>query len=335
MAMWRMLGAPVLLSACFAPPSRAIEQEAPPAKLLLRAADHVLVWSQSEDVGERLFESLGFKVRKGQEYPEGIGSSTIMFEDWSYVELLRFTYPGRAAGSPQALSELEFVRQAPGANSFAIQVSNVEEAAAFLKGKGFSVADIVPDMVDPDGPTGPEPPKLASWRDFHFSAPTVSGAEIFFIEYPSDPLSVDGTVPPPSSRTAHRNSARRLSAIWVLVNDLDKEAEIYRRIGFSVGAARELDLLNARIRMARIGDGAVILVQSHRLPDEFSYPRRPGPRVIGLSFEVTSLDSAKAAEGDLAGVERLDYRGPFGPSRLSQLTQSAGLFVELHERQAK
>lgn len=335
MATSRWLCSLMLLSACFASPSSAVEQESPPAKLLLRAADHVLVWSQSEDVGERVFQSLGFEVRKGQEYPEGIGSSTIAFEDWSYVELLRFTDPGRAAGSAQALSELEFVRQAPGANSFAIQVSNVDEAAAFLIEKGFAVANIVPDMVDPDGPTGPAPPKLASWRDFHFSAPTVSGAEIFFIEYPPDPLSADGTGAPPSSRTAHRNSARRLSAIWVLVNDLDKEAEIYRRIGFSIGAAHKVDLLNARIRVAHIGDGAVILAQSDRLPDQFIDPRRPGPRVIGLSFEVTSLDRAKAAERDLAGIKRVDYRGPLGPSRLSQLTQSVGLFVEFHERKGK
>ncbi|HET6409490.1 MAG TPA: VOC family protein, partial [Chthoniobacteraceae bacterium] len=167
-------------------------QESSPDKLLLRAADHVLVWSQTEGAAENIFRKLGFNVRPGQEYPEGIGSNTIAFEDWSYVELLRFTNPSRAAGNAQALTELQFVRQAPGANSFAIQVSDAAEAAAYLKRKGFAVADIVPDMVDPDGPNGPMPSKVASWRDFHFSAPTTSGAEIFFIEYPPDPPVAEG-----------------------------------------------------------------------------------------------------------------------------------------------
>ena len=333
MASRRWFFSLMLMGAYFALPSNTVGQETPPDKLLLRAADHVLVWSQNQDAAEQIFQNLGFNIRKGQEYPEGIGSSTIAFEDWSYVELLWFTDPARAAGNAQALSELAFVRQAPGANSYAIQVSDVNEAAALLKARGFAVADIVPDIVDPDGPTGPQPPKPASWRDFHFSAPTVSGAEIFFIEYPPDPT--EGAAAPPSARSAHRNSARRLSAIWVLVDDLDKEAELYRRIGFSVGVARRADLLNARIRVASIGDGAVVLAQSNSLPEEFILPRRPGPRVMGLSFEVTSLDRAKAAESDMKDIKRHDYRGPFGPSRLSQLTQSAGLFVEFHEREVK
>lgn len=335
MSRWRSPGWLLIVGGCFALPLSAVSQEVLPDKTLLRAADHVLVWSQNENAGERIFESMGFNVRKGQDYPEGIGSSTIAFEDWSYVELLRFTDPARAAGNAQAMAELEFARQAPGANSFAIQVSDVNQAAAFLKGKGFAVADIVPDIVDPDGPTGPEPPKLASWRDFHFAEPTVSGVEIFFIEYSTELLSTDGANAPSNFRNAHPNSARRLSAVWVLVDDVDYEAEVYGRMGFSVGAVSRVDLLNAQIRVASLGDGAVVLVQATSLPDEFVLPGRPGPRVIGLSFEVDSLDRAKAAESDMTDVKRHDYRGPFGPSRLSQLMQIAGFFVEFHEREAQ
>jgi hypothetical protein len=329
MARWRWLFPITLAAICLAPPPSLAAQESSPDKLLLRAADHVLVWSQTEGATENIFRKLGFNVRPGQEYPEGIGSSTIAFEDWSYVELVRFTDPSRAAGNAQALTELQFVRQGPGANSFAVQVSDAAEAAAHLKKKGFAVADIVPDMVDPDGPNGPMPPKVASWRDFHFSAPTISGAEIFFIEYPPDPPAAEGAGQPPDARTTHRNSARRLSAIWVLVEDLEKEAEIYGRIGFSVGAAVPLDLINGRIRKATLGEGAVVLVETDRLPDDFILPNRPGPRVIGLTFEVSSL--AKVETAGLNDAKWQAYLGPFGPSRLVQLTQSVGLFVEFHE----
>jgi hypothetical protein len=96
-----------------------------------------------------------------------------------------------------------------------------------------------------------------------------------------------------------------------------------------VGAAVPIDHINGWIRKATLGEGAVVLVETDRLPDDFILPNRPGPRVIGLTFEVSSL--AKVETAGLNDAKWQAYLGPFGPSRLVQLTQSVGLFVEFHE----
>lgn len=187
---------------------------------LIRAPDHVLVWSQKPDVAERVFQKLGFTVRKGQTYPEGISSSTIVFADWSYLELLHFSDPAKAGGNVQAKAELEFVARGPGANSLAVQVGSVEAASAFLKAQGFAVGAVDPDMVDPDGPAGPKALQPAGWRDFHFATSPVSGVELFFIAYPPEPPASPENEARFRSRSTHGNTARRLSAVWVLVPDL-------------------------------------------------------------------------------------------------------------------
>lgn len=319
-----------VLSIALAPVhARSSDSERP----LLRAPDHVLVWSQRPDVAEPIFESLGFNVRPGHIYPEGITASTITFGDWSYLELLHFSEPPSAADNAQIRAERAFVRQAPGANSFAVQVSDIDEAAAFLKRRGFSVADIVPDIVDPDGPEGPEPPRPASWRDFHFSASPVSGADIFFIQYPPDQPSTPEADARFHERTMHANAARRMSAIWVLVSDLEAEAQVYGRMGFAVGPIVDVDHLNARARIATLGPGAVVLTQSAGLPTEFEVSGRTGPRVIGLSFEVDSLRAAQSFRSHQGRDHAGGVQGPFGRSWLVPLARSMGLFVEFHEAQ--
>lgn len=311
--------------------SQAQELGDPP---LLRAPDHVLVWSERPGAAERVFAGLGFTLRPGQTYPEGITASTVVFGDWSYLELLHFSDPGRAAGSVQARSELAFVADGPGANSFAVEVRDVAAAQAYLRRQGFAVAEVVPDMVDPDGPTGQRPPRVASWRDFHFATSPVAGADIFFIQYPPEPPASSAEPQddaPFTRRTTHANTARRLSAIWMLVPDLAAEADVYRHMGFALSPITTVPHLYGEARVATLGSGAVILVQSPRLPDDFRTPRRAGPRVIGLSFEVGDLAAARTAVLRPGAQIPLEVRSPLGPALLVQSTAALGMFVEFHE----
>lgn len=313
----RTIGALALLLAasCTAAPT---DRDPSP---LVRAPDHVMIWSQEPQLARRTWETLGFLVREGQTYPEGISSSTIVFSDWSYLELLYFSAPERAGGSARAQAELAFARQGPGSNSFAVQVSDVDAAHSLLRQRGFSVAEIERDMVDPDGPGGPAPAQPASWRDFHFASWPTPGVDLFFIQYPPDETS-----PPDAGRATHTNSARRLSAVWILVDDLDSAADAYRRMTFSVGPVIEISHLNAQARVASLGDGAVVLVRSERLPEEF-VGTRADSGIIGLSVEVADLANV-AVHTDMGSTE---VEGLFGPTRLLPLAQHIGLFVEFHE----
>lgn len=309
----------------------AARAEAPMDGGLLRAPDHVLVWSQSPGAAEREFESMGFFVRPGQTYPEGITSSTIVFGDWSYLELLHFAEPDKAKGDPQAEAELAFVSQGPGANSVAIQVRDIEAAAAFLAGRGFAIGDLTPDMVDPDGPSGPEPLGEASWRDFHFARSPVAGVELFFIAYPPDPPSTAQADARFKARSTHANGAASLSAVWISVPDLEAEADIYRRMGFAVGEVLAADMPGGSLRTATLGGGAVVLVQLAQLPDGYAQPGRPGARIIGVSVEVSSLPDARRAIGERSRLPQAEVSGPFGAAVRIQASQALGFFVDFHE----
>jgi Glyoxalase-like domain len=287
----------------------------------VRAPDHIMIWSQEPQLARRTWETLGFQVRESQTYPEGISSSTIVFSDWSYLELLYFSAPERAGGSARAQAELAFARQGPGSNSFAVQVSDVDAAHSLLRQRDFSVAEIERDMGDPDGPGGPAPAEPASWRDFHFASWPTPGVDLFFIEYPPDEASS-----PDAERATHHNSARRLSAVWILVDDLDDAADAYRRMTFSVGPVVEVAHLNAQARVALLSGSAVVLVQSDQLPEQF-VSTRAGSGIIGLSIEVTDLTNV-AQHTDSGSTE---VEGLFGPTRLFPLAQHIGLFVEFHE----
>lgn len=314
----RTLGALALLLAasCTVEPAHRVPSP------LVRAPDHVLIWSQDPELARSTWRTLGFQIREGQVYPEGISSGTIVFDDWSYLELLHFSSPERAGASARVQAELAFARQGPGSNSFAVQVSGVDAAHALLRRRDFSVAEIEQDMVDPDGLHGSAPAEPASWRDFHFASWPTPGVDLFFIQYPPDEAS-----PPDAARATHTNSARRLSAVWILVDDLDAAADAYRRMTFSVGPVIELSHFNARARVASLGGGAVVLVRSERLPDEFA-SSRDGGGIIGLSVEVADLANV-AEHAELGSTE---VASPFGPSRLFPLATQIGLFVEFHQR---
>jgi hypothetical protein len=320
----------VALALCLAAAPQA-QAEQQPAGPLLRAPDHVLLWSQQAGSAERILGDLGFVVRTGQTYQEGIASGTIVFGDWSYLELLHYADPSKASGNAQAKAELAFVADGPGANSFAVEVRDVDAATAHLKRQGFSVADIVPDMVDPDGPKGPQPPKEASWRDFHFAVSPVSGVDLFFIQNPPDPPSSPEAEERFRLRTTHDNTARRLSSIWILVPDLDAEADVYRRMGFAVGPALDVPHLKGRARVAALGGGAVILTQSSDLPNEFHPLKRKGPRVMGLGFEVPHLAATETVLKRQSAVTVQKTEGPLGRSLLAQTTATLGLFLEFRE----
>jgi hypothetical protein len=292
----------------------------------VRAPDHVLVWSQEAGRAEEVFRSLGFTVHDGQDFPEGISTSTVVFADWSFLELLHFSDPAKATGNAQAEQERAFVASGPGANSFAIEVADLDAAAAALRQAGLELA-ASPDLVDPDGPDGPRPPEPASWRDFHFVTSPVAGVEMFFIDYPPEPEPSPEGAERFRARSTHANAARRLSAVWVRVPDLEAEAEAYRRIGFSVSGRTPAPALGGSARVASLTSGAVVLVETAEVPAAFRVAERDHAHVIGLSFEVADLAvTRKAATPALSALD-----GPLGPSLVAPMARELGLFLAFHE----
>jgi len=88
--------------------------------------------------------------------------------------------------------------------------------------------------------------------------------------------------------------------------------------------------LTARARVATLGTGAVILTQSTGLPKAF-LSKHIGPRVIGLSFEVASIITARPHLSRRPAFAPREVRSPLGRSLLLQASTSLGVFLEFHE----
>lgn len=300
---------------------------------IVRGPDHVLIWSVDFTAAKAVMARLGFNVRDGASYEDAIGSATVTFGDWTLIELFH-VFDAAKITSAQAKTELAFVKDGPGLQSFALEVRSADEALRDLRAAGFDMADIVPDTFDPDGPAGPLPAEPADWRDFHFRTSPVTGAEVFFIEYP--PAAAAETAEQKQrflARTTHANTALRLTAVWLLVANPDTEAAAYRRMGLRTERVSDLPGLSAPGWVVHVGGGRIVLAGPQQ-PAGLPYrPTRGVPRVLGISLEVGNLEKASEFARSIDPAEQI-YGGLLGRSVRVSTEAELGVFIEFHRQGA-
>lgn len=123
---------------------------------------------------------------------------------------------------------------------------------------------------------------------------------------------------------AHPNGAESLIAVWLAADDLAGERKLLTGIGAQTADedVRVPDALKAPV--ARLGDGAVVLLPGSR-------QLVPGRRIVGATLRVKSLAAAQAViaqgpAGTLTVVSGRGYSSVFLPPNLTH-----GLWLELRE----
>lgn len=285
------------------------------------ALDHILLWTRDSSAAVATLEGRGFTVRRGGQYPEGMSSHSISFADESFIELLHFDRPHLAAGNAQARIELAFVTANEGVNSFALRVDSTEAASARLRSAGLSPLPVEEESYDPDG-DGPLPAQANLWRDFHLANSPFVGTDLFFIAYPPDPPRTAEQEARRTARITHRNGARSLSAVWLLLPDVAAQVRQYLRLGARDGGAVNLVALGARGRRIRAGGGDVILLQPSGRGVAASALARRGAHILGISIAV--------ADPSALPRQRRASRGPNGGPILFTGGSPLGISIELH-----
>lgn len=325
--MIRALLAAVLLSATGA------AAQTPPAATdpLLGSGgglDHVLVWTRDRDgVTAALAVKLGFQIRPGGDFGDGIANRLIRFSDWTYLELLFFTRPaGDLQGDP--LAEWRFTERGTGSDSFGLEVSDVDATAAHLRAGGWPLSPETPLNYDPDGP-GPRPAQPSEWRTVGFLPPPLASSDFFFIHYQretSTPLQLADR----RAFATHPNGARRISAVWLLTRDLDADAARLRRIGFADAGPVTLPHYGARGLRFAAARGSILLIAPDGNGEAAQALAARGPQVFGISIETDDLDRARRIVQRGYGVEIETYAGPFGQSFEAPTQSDLGLTIEFH-----
>jgi catechol 2,3-dioxygenase-like lactoylglutathione lyase family enzyme len=295
-----------------------------------RGVDHVLLWTRDADRASRGLErKLGFQVRPGGDFGDGVANRLIMFRDLSYLELLFFTVPIDQV-SPSTREGLEFLRHRDGSHAFAFNVPALEPTLAQLASAGFSVGEPSAGSYDPDGPEGPLPRQDSLFRTAGFTVQPIAGLDPFFVWYrPRTSWTVEHHRSV-EARSRHPNTAQRLSAVWVATADPAQTAAVLERMGMIAGRPIGLPHLQASATPFTAGRSTILVVAAAGDGYVAHQLRERGTHVLGVSVEVASLEVAAAAVAAGYGSRPRRYRGTLGESVLARSEEDLGILIEFH-----
>ena len=291
--------------------------------------DHVLIWTRNIDqITSIMTVKLGFQVRPGGDFGDGVANRLIPFADRSYLELLYFTRPeAELAEEPREV--FAATERGTMANMFALEAIDVEAASSQLRGRGWALAPDSPMTYDPDG-DGPQPARESTWRTIGFQSPPLTSANLFFIKYqrgPSSPVDEADRI----VFRRHPNGAQRISAVWLLSPDAEAESEKLTRMGFN--RAGEVSLPEQGLRGFRFdsaGETILALQPVGPVPAADALAQR-GAHVYGLSIEVEDVGRARRIAEWGYGREMTTYQGLLGEAFAAPTSAELGFMLEFHQ----
>jgi hypothetical protein len=289
---------------------------APPTRL-----DHVLLWGRSIDEATSIMAvKLGFQVRAGRD-PGGVANRYVRFADTSFIELLGITRPNPDF-DPGMKEDQAALKGGPGARTFGFRSSGLDTIHTALKGLGYAVTPFF------SGPDSAKP----GWRLFAFDRAPLS-SNSFFIDYEAgyapdqaDPTNAeDGRV-----TREHPNSARALSAIWLVSSDAEPDRKQLERMGYGDAVPVRLPEVGAKGFCVPVGPTALLILQPDGAGVAADVMASGGPRVLGVSF--AAADLGRAQRWVERGYERklTRYPGLSGDSLLAPTRDDLGMLIEFH-----
>lgn len=325
---FRLVAALVADTASFTAP--AVASAAPAGQALGRGIDHVLLWTRDADRASRVLQrKLGFQVRAGGDFGDGVANRIVQFRDLSYLELLFFTVPMQQI-SPTVMEGVQFLRERDGSVGFGINVPSLERTVQHLTSAGFAMTEPTAGSYDPDGPVGPRPREDSLFRTAGFSRQPIPGLDPFFVWYRPFTSWTLTQHRSGEARTHHPNTAQRMTAVWIATADAAQASSVLERMGMIPGRSLRLPHLQARATPYAAGRSTVLVVAPTGEGYTARQIRTRGSHVFGVSIEVGSLDVAAAVLGRGYGSRPRGYRGPFGHSVLARSEQDLGLLIEFH-----
>ena len=290
--------------------------------------DHVLIWSRNIDqITSIMAVKLGFQVRPGGDFGDGVANRVIPFADNSYVELLYFTQP-EAQLKGEARASYAATERGSVANMFAMEAGNIEDIERQLRNKDWKLAPSTPMSFDPDG-DGPKPPRESMWRTVGFEKPPLSSANLFFIKYNRAPMSPADEADRVVFRR-HPNTAQRISAIWLLAENAEAESERLSRMGFERGVSVNLPEQGLRgFRFDSAGETILALEPTGPGPGADALKSR-GAHIYGISIAVADVGQARRIAEWGYGREMKSYEGLLGKSFAASF-EELGLLMEFHQ----
>ena len=192
------------------------------------SVDHILLWGRDIDQTTAIMAvKLGFQVRPGRD-PGGVANRYVRFADRSFVELLGITRKD-AEFDPGMQADQAALKGGPGARTFGLSSSTLDQVRALLEQRGLGPTPIF--SASPTDPDGLGPSKPPRWRLFAFEHQPLS-SNLFFIDYAVGNTSPSYLADDKLMRE-HPNSAKELSAVWLLSADTEADRKQFEHMGYA------------------------------------------------------------------------------------------------------
>lgn len=287
--------------------------------------DHALLWGRDIDqVTAVMAVKLGFQVRPGRN-PGGVANRYVRMSDRSYLELEGITRPN-ADMDPGMQADQAVLRGGPGSRTFGLRSSALDQARTFLQHQGLDPTAIFSaSRTDPDGAGPSAPPR---WRLFAFNHQPLSN-NLFFIDYAAGNVTPTRVADDQAARE-HPNTARELSALWLLSSDADADRRQFERMGFTGATPVRIPQIAAHGYGVPVGQKRIFVLQPDGAGIAADALRKGGPQVLGVSIGVVDLDRAKRQVERGYEKELASYRGLQGDSFLAPTHDDLGLLIEFH-----
>ena len=299
----------------------AVAQSRPAASEL----DHILLWGRDIDqVSAVMAVKLGLQVRPGRN-PGGVANRYVRMADGSYLELLGITRPD-AAMDPGMQADQASLHGGPGSRTFGLRSARLDAVRALLQQRGLQPTPVFSASPgDPDGDGPSAPPR---WRLFAFDRQPLS-SNLFFIDYATLRQTAARAEDGRAARE-HPDTAREVSAVWLLSADADADRRQFERMGFAGATPVRMAQMAARGFAIPVGRKQVLVLQPDGAGRAADALRKGGAQVLGVSIGVADFTRAKRQVERGYETTLADYRGTLGESFLAPTQDDLGLLIEFH-----
>ena len=218
----------------------------------------------------------------------GAENRLIWFDDLSYLEIDAFT-----ERNDFTAAFLDFLDQHEGGKFYGTEVVDATRALDFLNGAGYPAAGPVPASPLTIESTGQVFGFTPLWNSIILTSRVAPDNSNFFLDYNEVQVRRMFRNFPILAPRPHRNTARKIDTLWLVVSDLDAATGFYRGLGLRVTSRpREIPYLGARAVEVRYKNATLALLEPDGpgLAADFAADRGEG--ILGVSLQVGKLGVA-------------------------------------------
>jgi hypothetical protein len=301
----------------------AIAAEAPTAQT--SQLDHILLWGRSIDqVTAAMAVKLGFQVLPGRD-PNGVANRFVRMPDRSYLELLGMTRANPKL-DPGMDTDQAALHGEPGARSFGLRSSALDQVRSFLQEQGFKPTPMF--SASPNDPDGAGPSKPPRWRLFAFTTQPLPST-FFVIDYPPEGLKPRPAIDDRVARE-HPNGAQGVTAFWLLSDNADAERKQFEHMGYAGAVPVHMPQVAASGFCVPVGSKRIYVLQPDGAGAAADALHHGGPQVFGVSMGVEDFDLAKRRVERGYETTLASYQGLLGKAFLAPTQSDLGLLMEFH-----